>query len=181
MITSKLRSKEADREKHAVYLGLGSNVGDRLAFLSEAVRRLNALPGTAVLQVSSIYETEPVGFKDQGDFLNLVLELESSLEPMELLNETKHIEKSIGRRDDARWHPREIDIDILLYDELIFRSERLFIPHREMLNRKFVLVPLSEIAGTVIHPIEKMEVHALLHRCKDSSRVTKTEFKLNHT
>lgn len=181
MTTSKLRSKEADREKHAVYLGLGSNVGDRLAFLSEAVSRLNALPGSTVHEVSSIYETEPVGFKDQGDFLNLALQLETSLEPVELFNETKHIEKSIGRRDDVRWHPREIDIDILLYDELILRSERLFIPHREMLNRKFVLVPLSEIAGSVIHPVEKVEVQALLHRCKDSSRVTKTEFKLNHT
>jgi 2-amino-4-hydroxy-6-hydroxymethyldihydropteridine diphosphokinase len=170
--------KEAEAEKHKAHIGLGSNVGDRRAFLSDAVRRLNALPGSAVHQVSSIYETEPVGFRDQEDFLNLAVELGTSLGPMELLNATKQIERRIGRRDEARWHPREIDIDILLYDQLIFRSARLFIPHREMLNRKFVLVPLSEIAGSAIHPIEKMEVQALLRRCSDNSRVTKTGFEL---
>jgi 2-amino-4-hydroxy-6-hydroxymethyldihydropteridine diphosphokinase len=170
--------REAEAEQHRVYISLGSNVGDRRAFLSDAVRQLNALPGSAVHQVSSIYETEPVGFKDQEDFLNMAVELGTSLEPMGLLSATKQIERRIGRRDEARWHPREIDIDILLYDQLIFRSARLFIPHREMLNRKFVLVPLSEIAGSVIHPIEKMEVQALLRRCGDNSRVTKTGFEV---
>jgi 2-amino-4-hydroxy-6-hydroxymethyldihydropteridine diphosphokinase len=170
--------KEAEAELHKVYIGLGSNVGDRHAFLSDAVRRLNALPGSVVHQVSSIYETEPVGFKDQEDFLNLAVELWTSLEPVELLDATKQIERGIGRRDETRWHPREIDIDILLYDQLIFRGARLFIPHREMLNRKFVLVPLSEIAGSVVHPIEKMEVQALLRCCTDNSRVTKTRFEV---
>jgi 2-amino-4-hydroxy-6-hydroxymethyldihydropteridine diphosphokinase len=170
--------REAEAEQHKVYIGLGSNVGERRAFLSDAVRQLNVLPGTVVHRVSSIYETEPVGFKDQEDFLNLAVELGTSLEPMELLNATKQIERRIGRRDEARWHPREIDIDILLYDQLIFRSARLFIPHREMLNRKFVLVPLSEIAGSAIHPTEKMEVQALLRRCGDNSRVTKTGFEV---
>jgi 2-amino-4-hydroxy-6-hydroxymethyldihydropteridine diphosphokinase len=170
--------REAEAEQHRVYIGLGSNVGDRRAFLSEAVRQLNALPGSAVHQASSIYETEPVGFKDQADFLNMAVELGTSLVPMGLLSATKQIERRIGRRDEARWHPREIDIDILLYDQLIFRSARLFIPHREMLKRKFVLVPLSEIAGSAIHPIEKMEVQALLRRCSDNSRVTKTGFEL---
>jgi 2-amino-4-hydroxy-6-hydroxymethyldihydropteridine diphosphokinase len=170
--------KEAEPELHKVYVGLGSNVCDRRAFLSDAVRQLNALPGSVVRQASSIYETEPLGFKDQEDFLNLAVELETSLEPMELLNATKQIERRIGRCGEARWHPREIDIDILLYDQLIFRSARLFIPHREMLNRKFVLVPLSEIAGSVIHPLEKMEVQTLLRRCSDNSRVTKTGFEL---
>lgn len=173
--------REAEPEKHAVYVGLGANIGDRLSFLSKAVKELGALPGSTVQRVSSVYETEPVGFKDQADFLNVVVELQTSLEPGKLFERTKDIERSLGRHDTVRWRPREIDIDILLYDQLIVRSERLSIPHREMLNRKFVLIPLAEIAGSATHPIEKMEVQALLHRCKDSSRVTKTKFNLNHT
>jgi 2-amino-4-hydroxy-6-hydroxymethyldihydropteridine diphosphokinase len=172
--------KEAEPENHTVYIGLGSNIGDRLSFLSKAVKELDALPRSAVQRVSSVYETEAIGFKDQADFLNLVVELQTSLEPGKLFERTKRIERALGRHDEVRWRPREIDIDILLYDQLIVRSERLFIPHREMLNRKFVMVPLSEIAGSAVHPIERMEVQALLHHCKDSSRVTKTEFKLNH-
>jgi 2-amino-4-hydroxy-6-hydroxymethyldihydropteridine diphosphokinase len=173
--------KEAEPEKHRVYVGLGANIGDRLSFLSRAVKELGALPRVTVQRVSSVYETEPVGFKDQADFLNVVVELQTSLEPGKLFEQTKDIERSLGRHDNVRWRPREIDIDILLYDRLIVRSERLSIPHREMLNRRFVLVPLAEIAGSALHPIERMEVQALLHHCKDSSRVTKTEFKLNHT
>jgi 2-amino-4-hydroxy-6-hydroxymethyldihydropteridine diphosphokinase len=173
--------KEAELEKHTAYIGLGANVGNRLSFLSGAVKELSALPGSTVQRVSSVYETEPVGFKDQADFLNVVLELQTSLEPSKLFEWTKQIERALGRHDNARWRPREIDIDILLYDQLIVRSERLTIPHREMLNRKFVLVPLAEIAGSAVHPIERMDVQALLHRCKDSSTVTRTEFKLNHT
>ena len=161
-----------------MYLGLGSNVGDRLGFLSEAVRQLDSLLKSSVSRISAVYETEPVGFKEQADFLNLALELRTSLTPGVLFDETKRIEKLIGRRDGSRWKPREIDIDILLYDDLIFRSERLFIPHREMLKRKFVLLPLSEIAGSAIHPIEKEAVRVLLDRCKDSARVTGTEYEL---
>jgi 2-amino-4-hydroxy-6-hydroxymethyldihydropteridine diphosphokinase len=130
--------------------------------------------------VSSVYETEPVGFKDQAEFLNVVVELQTSLEPGKLFERTKQIERALGRHDNVRWRPREIDIDILLCDQLIVRSERLSVPHREMLKRKFVLVPLAEIAGSALHPIERMDVQALLHRCKDSSRVTKTKFRLNH-
>jgi 2-amino-4-hydroxy-6-hydroxymethyldihydropteridine diphosphokinase len=172
--------KEADPEKHTVYIGLGSNIGDRLSFLSRAVKELGALPKSTVQRVSSVYETEPVGFKDQADFLNVVVELQTSLEPGRLFERTKEVERALGRHDNVRWRPREIDIDILLYDQMIVRSERLSVPHREMLNRKFVLVPLAEIAGSALHPIERIDVQALLHRCKDNSRVTKTEFKLNH-
>jgi 2-amino-4-hydroxy-6-hydroxymethyldihydropteridine diphosphokinase len=161
-----------------VYLSLGSNVGDRLGLLSKAVQELESLPESDVQEVSSVYETEPIGYKEQADFLNMAVALQTSLSPMALFTRTKQIEKALGRHDQTRWQPREIDIDILLYDQLIFRSERLFIPHREMLKRKFVLVPLSEIAGSAIHPVEKIEVQALLRRCKDTSRVTRTEIEL---
>lgn len=178
MNTSKQKSKELVSELHEVYLCLGSNVGDRLAYLSSAVGLLAALPGTCVEKTSSIYETEPVGFRDQPDFLNLVVRLRTPLKPMELFRESKRIELAIGRSNTLRWQPREIDIDILLYDHLIFRSQQLFIPHTEMTKRRFVLTPLSEIAGSVIHPIEKLEIQALLQRCQDKSRVTKTEYQL---
>lgn len=179
MNTSKQKSKELVTELHEVYLCLGSNVGDRLAYLSDAVGQLAALPGTRVERTSAIYETEPVGFKDQPDFLNLVLRLRTLLRPMELFRELKRIESALGRSNTLRWQPREIDIDILLYDRLIFRSQELFIPHTEMTKRRFVLTPLSEIAGSVIHPIEKAEVQALLQRCQDKSRVTKAQYQLS--
>ena len=170
--------KEAVSKKHEVYLGLGSNLGDRLSFLSRAIQELKSLPETTVERISSVYETEPVGFKDQPDFLNLAVQLKTLLEPVRLVKETKRIERAMGRRNERRWHPREIDIDILLYDNLIFRSQHLFIPHREMTKRKFVLAPLAEIAESVIHPVEKTEVRVLLQRCSDESRVTRTEYQI---
>jgi 2-amino-4-hydroxy-6-hydroxymethyldihydropteridine diphosphokinase len=161
-----------------VYLGLGSNLGDRLAFLSQAVERLQTIPDTSMERLSSVYETEPVGFKDQPDFLNLTAHLTTMLPPAALFSETKKIEKGLGRRSELRWHPREIDIDILLYDDLIFRSQHLFIPHPEMTRRRFVLLPLSEIASSVIHPVEKIDVRGLLAHCTDQSRVTRTDHRL---
>jgi len=157
---------------------LGSNVGDRLGYLSNAIRQLGALPETSVERRSSIYETEPVGYKDQPDFLNLVLRLSTALSPIALFQASKRIEKAVGRSTSLRWQPREIDIDILLYDKLIFRSQHLFIPHMEMTKRRFVLVPLAEIAGSVYHPVEKVNVRALLDRCKDVSRVRKIDLEL---
>ena len=180
MTTLKQKSKEAASNIHEVYLSLGSNLGNRLAYLSDAVHRLGALPGSAVESVSSVYETEPVGFKKQPDFLNLALHLRTSLSPAELFQETKQVEGEVGRQYNQRWHAREIDIDILLYDGIIFRSQLLFIPHPEMTRRRFVLLPLSEIAGSVLHPVEHYEVRALLEHCEDTSRVTKTEYELAH-
>ena len=133
-----------------VYLGLGANLGDRLANLQIAVRSL-ARAGT-IRKVSSLYETAPVG-PEQPMFYNAVCEIETELGPRELLAITQEIQREMGRPDDdERWGPRLIDIDILLFGREVVEEDGLVIPHPEMLKRAFVLVPLSEIAPEVRHP-----------------------------
>lgn len=128
------------------YLGLGSNVGDRLAQLREARDRL-AEHGAPVTASSSVYETEPVGeVLDQRDFLNACVRVETEHGPEDLLDACKAVEHELGREQgEARHGPRLIDVDVLLLDELRFASERLWIPHRDLLDRRFVLVPLLEL------------------------------------
>jgi 2-amino-4-hydroxy-6-hydroxymethyldihydropteridine diphosphokinase len=128
------------------FLGLGSNIGDRRGHLQAAV---SALPshGIDVLASSSVYETEPVGLvTDQRDFLNACLRIRTALEPEELLAASKAVERELGRKPGGvRYGPRAIDIDVLLLDQVQFRSERLTLPHPEVTRRRFVLVPLLEL------------------------------------
>jgi 2-amino-4-hydroxy-6-hydroxymethyldihydropteridine diphosphokinase len=128
------------------YLGLGSNVGDRRGNLEAAVR---ALPGhgVAVLASSSVYETEPVGLvPDQRDFYNACVRIETELDPEEVLDACKRIERELGRQPGGIRHgPRSIDIDVLLLGDGVYSSERLNLPHREVVSRRFVLVPLLEL------------------------------------
>ncbi len=133
-----------------VYLGLGSNVGDRKRNLMGALERL--APQMQVEAISSLYETDPVGPQDQQDFYNAVCRASTRLTPDELLAHVKQFERDIGRVERERWGPREIDIDILLYGDQIVESQELCIPHRVMCNRAFVLVPLAELAADVRHP-----------------------------
>jgi 2-amino-4-hydroxy-6-hydroxymethyldihydropteridine diphosphokinase len=128
------------------YIGLGSNVGDREANLRKAVERLKKADGIEVTRVSSIYETAPVGYLEQPDFLNAVIEIETTLSPPELLAVTKSIERDQKRLRQVRWGPRTIDLDILLYDDAEVEENGLRLPHPEVANRAFVLVPLAEIA-----------------------------------
>ena len=136
-----------------VFIGLGSNVGDRRGQIEAAVAGMARLPGTEVVQVSSIIETEPVGVREQGRFLNGVAELETALGPEELLDALKEIERDLGRVRTERWGPRTIDLDILLYDNKVIRAQALQVPHPLMCEREFVLAPLAEIAPDVIHPV----------------------------
>lgn len=132
------------------YLGLGANLGDRAANLRKALRLLGQ--SEAVTRVSSLYETEPVG-PQQPRFYNAACEIETELSPRELLQRLKEIERECGRKPGGEpWGPREIDIDILIYDERIVDEKGLTIPHPEALNRAFVLVPLAEIAADVQFP-----------------------------
>jgi len=128
------------------YLGLGSNLGDRAGYLRAALDSLTALRGSIVLRASSIYETDPWGLEAQDAFLNMVTELESSLQPHELLAEAKRIERELGRKERDRWGPREIDIDLLVAGDLRVESDDLTVPHPLVLERQFVLVPLAELA-----------------------------------
>lgn len=128
------------------YLGLGSNVGERLRHLKDAVAALPAR-GVQVLRSSSVYETEPVGLVvEQGEFLNACIRIETALEPEELLDACKAVESELGRRAGGMRHgPREIDVDVLILDGVTHRSARMEVPHPSILERRFVLVPLLEL------------------------------------
>lgn len=134
------------------YLSIGSNIGDRLHHLREAVRALHSHDEVKVLAVSSIYETAPVGFVDQADFLNLAVQVKTGLGAQELLGVCQAIEQGLGRVRDIRWGPRTVDLDILLYNTDNIIAENLVVPHPRMCERAFVLIPLLEIAPAIAHP-----------------------------
>ncbi len=127
------------------YIGLGSNLGDRERFLTDAVRRLNEHASVRVTRCSSIYETSPVGYVEQPAFLNMAVAVETSLTPEQLLVVQLGIEQRLGRTRTVRWGPRTIDLDMLLYDRLERHSPNLELPHPRMFERAFVLIPLLEI------------------------------------
>jgi 2-amino-4-hydroxy-6-hydroxymethyldihydropteridine diphosphokinase len=164
---------------HRVLVGLGSNVSDRLGFLQKAVRELEGTPGISLTTLSSVYETEPVGKKDQPHFLNAAIELGCSMSALQLYERMKEIERSIGRTSTDRWGPREIDLDILYFDDAIIESPTLIIPHREASDRRFVLVPLTEIAGDFVDPAKRCSVRSLLESCSDTCAVVKSPFHLH--
>jgi len=133
-----------------IFLGLGSNKGDRFTYLRHAVK---ALKQNFVLEdYSSVYETEPFGFKDQDFFLNAVVKISTELQLLDFCPLIKKIEVETGRVPGKRWGPREIDIDLLFYDDLIYTGEKLIVPHKEFLLRDFVVVPMQEIAPDFVHP-----------------------------
>lgn len=133
------------------FLGLGSNLGDRAHYLGEAISAL-ASPLIKVEATSRIYETEPWGLMDQPLYWNQVIEVETSLEPLELLHACQEIEHRLGRERKVHWGPRIIDIDLLIYDNIVSESEELILPHRYLEERAFVLAPLREIAPELVLP-----------------------------
>ena len=145
-----------------VYLGLGSNMGDREANLREALRRL--AEQVAIDALSALYETTPMGPPDQPPYLNAVCRGITGLEPSGLLAFVKEVEHGMGRVPTVRWGPRIIDIDVLLYDSLILDTSDLTIPHPGIPGRAFVLVPLADIAADLVHPTLREPVSALLER-----------------
>jgi 2-amino-4-hydroxy-6-hydroxymethyldihydropteridine diphosphokinase len=143
-----------------VYLGLGSNLGNRARNIYAALRRLRS--HVRLEQISSLYETEPVGVADQPWFLNLVCAGVTDLPAEDLLHAVKRIERELGRREGPRFGPRLIDIDILFYDDLVLTTEQLELPHPRLHERGFVLVPLGELAPNLLHPVLKTSVRELL-------------------
>jgi len=144
------------------YIGLGSNLGDRKKYLDDAVRLLSGMPGIETVKASSYYETEPVGNKEQGLFLNAAARIETTLSPKELLEVCQDIENRLGRVRTVRWGPRTIDLDILLFDASIIDMPELEVPHPLMHERAFVLKPLCELDPDVLHPVLKKSAKELL-------------------
>lgn len=135
--------------KSIVYISLGTNVGNRENYLKEAIEELGHHPSIEVQIVSSIYETDPVGYLDQPNFLNLVVKIFTNLTPQELLEVTQTIENKLGRKREIRWGPRTMDLDILLYNQENVETDQLRIPHPRMFERSFVLIPLKEINSQI--------------------------------
>ena len=140
------------------FIGIGTNIGDRKDNLNRALKLLGEIEKTLIKKVSSIYETAPVGYLNQAAFLNIAVEIETLLDPFELMVFTSSIEKAIGRERLIKWGPRIIDLDILLYENEVVKTENLIIPHPRIGERAFVLIPLMEIAPEILLnglPIEK--------------------------
>ncbi len=158
---------------NTTYLIFGSNLGDRLKLLEEASQLVEKNIG-AISKKSAIYDTEPWGFVHENTFLNQVICVQTNLAPHNLLGETQKIENSLGRiREEVQYTARTIDIDILLYNDWIIRTDDLQIPHLKMPERRFVLEPLTEIAANLWHPVLKKTMQQLLDECKDVMKVRK--------
>lgn len=154
-----------------IFLGLGSNLGDRLMNLARCLKEFKLSYEIELVKISSVYESEPYGFVDQPWFLNMVVEIDSKLKPLELLKRTQQIESRLGRKNADRWGPRTIDIDILSYNNTIFKHPMLNIPHQQLHLRQFVLHPLKEIATRFVHPELKKDVDEMLNHCQDQLKV----------
>ena len=153
------------------YIGFGSNIDDRLTYITQALQLLLEGDNVSLIKVSSLYETEPVGYEEQGWFLNGVVAIETGLSVHELLPLLKEIERDVGRQHRTRWGPREVDLDLLIYDQCSINTPDLIVPHPEMHLRSFVLVPFAEIAPEVLHPILQENVQSLLANLRDDKAV----------
>lgn len=143
------------------YIALGSNIGDRYGYLKKAVLELDNFEGIEVVRTSSIYETDPVGYEDQDKFLNMVIKVNTSLGPFELLDNCLDIEQKFGRKREIKWGPRTIDLDILLYNNENIETEKLTVPHPRMKERAFVIIPFMEIRNSTL-PVMKKPFDPLL-------------------
>ena len=152
-----------------VYIGIGSNLGDRRVNIDRGIELLNQLKDTEVEKVSSLFETDPQGGPPQGRFLNGALEMVTSILPLELLRKLKWIEKRLGRKRTEACGPRPLDLDLLFYDDVVVKGKELEIPHPRLHQRIFVLRPLAEIAPEVVHPILNKNIARLFEEFRANS------------
>lgn len=162
--------------KQRVWLSLGTNLGERAAALRAAINGLRDFGD--IRAVSPVYETAPVGELNQPAFLNATVEIETALAPLGLLNAVKSIENALGRLPRERWGPREIDIDLILWDGVTLRTPALTLPHPEFRRRRFVLAPLADIAPDAVDPETGLTVSALLARSEAQGQVVRTDIDL---
>lgn len=163
-----------------IFLALGSNKGDKYEFIKRAIVKINENPACKVLRCSSIYETTPYGKVDQPHFMNAVCEIESDYSKDELLTYLKNLEKEIGRTSKMeKWGQREIDVDIIFYNDVIYNCDKLTIPHPDFFKRDFVVVPLLEIAPNFIHPVSREKIRDIDLSSLEKHIVHKIDFPLN--
>lgn len=163
-----------------VYFSIGTNKGNRINNIQKALQLIEEKIGVINLK-SSIYENPPLGFEADMNFFNLCIELETKLSPEEVLEESQNIESIVGRtnKSSIEYASREIDLDIIFFNDLVISSNKLTIPHQHYKNRRFVLKPLSEIAGNFKDPLSKLSVEKLLSICSDNNILKAVEFNFN--
>lgn len=159
--------------KFKAFIGIGSNLGSPAKNCEKAIGLLHALPEIEIVSKSNLYTSEPVGQIEQNWFVNATVAIKTSLVPEALLNAILKIEKALGRIRSEKWGPRIIDLDILAYEDRVYHSASLTLPHPEMAKRRFVLLPLSEFAGDYIHPVENKTIYDLLKELPESPQVKK--------
>jgi 2-amino-4-hydroxy-6-hydroxymethyldihydropteridine diphosphokinase len=158
---------------HIAYIGIGSNLGDKLEQCERAISEILKVNHHKLLAKSSFFKTQPVGYTSQDWFVNGVIKIETDLEPFDLFRMLKAIESRLGRLKTFRWGPRSIDLDILFFDETEIQTEELQIPHPLIHERQFVLIPLAEIDPGLIHPVLRKTVQELLENLKQDQGVEK--------
>ncbi len=158
---------------HIAYIGIGSNLGNKLSQCEEAVSEILKIDRHRLLARSSFFKTQPLDYTPQDWFVNGVLKIETDLEATELLRRLRTIESQLGRTETIRWGPRTIDLDILFFDDIEIRTEELQIPHPRLQDRQFVLIPLAEIDRNLVHPVLKKTIQELLNDLKEDQGVEK--------
>ncbi len=151
-----------EKISNIAYIGLGSNVGDKIFNITTAVKEIILNENCSLEKISSIYETKPYGVKEQENFINSVLKIKTKYDLVELFYFMKSIEKKLGRSKTKKWGPREIDLDILFFNTEIYSDEMINVPHKDIENRDFVLVPLCEIDKDLVHPVLKKKICDML-------------------
>jgi 2-amino-4-hydroxy-6-hydroxymethyldihydropteridine diphosphokinase len=159
--------------RHIAYIGIGSNLGDKLHHYEKAISEILKTDRHKLLAKSSLFKTRPIGYSFQDWFVNGVIKIETDLEALDLLRKLKNIESHLGRTETFRWGPRAIDLDILFFDDIEIHTEELQIPHPLIQNRQFVLVPLAEIDRNLIHPVLGKTIQELLNDSKEDQGVEK--------
>ena len=164
--------------KNTAFVGLGSNKGDKLSYLKDAVEKINEDELSEVLEASSVYESTPYGNTDQENFLNAVVKVSTDRGFMELLELLKGIESEIGRTESVKWGPREIDLDLLFFNDLVYSDEKIAVPHEEIQYRDFVLVPLCEINPDLVHPALNIKICEMYYAGSEKHIVNKLSDKI---
>ncbi|HUX93730.1 MAG TPA: 2-amino-4-hydroxy-6-hydroxymethyldihydropteridine diphosphokinase [Ignavibacteriaceae bacterium] len=160
------------------YIALGSNRGDKVSFLKKAVQKIVDDSNCALELASSIYETKPYGVKEQDNFLNAVIKISTSFNLTQLFIFLKNIEDELGRKSNTKWGPREIDLDLLFFNNIVYSDEKIIIPHKEIELRDFVLTPLCEIAPDLFHPVLNQKISDICIDEKNKTIIAKIQDKI---